>query len=115
MDRLQASPQRAAVRRTVRGVRARLLIGLHDLLGVVSLWLCLVAVVTAGSPPPEAVDGPPSWAGDLAAVAYGVASLLFFLAARQLLRTGHCSPFRQAAPVICVLLVPALFASIARA
>ena len=115
MERLQASPRHAGGRHSVRGVRARLLIGLHDLLGVVSLGLCLVAAVTAGSPPPEAVDGPSFWVGDLVAVAYGVASVLFFLAARQLLRTGHCSPFRHAAPVICVVLASALFALIGRA
>ena len=84
----------------------RLIVGVEDLLGVIALGMVLVGLVTTWSPPPEAARGPSPAFGYIVTSAFLSASVLFFLAARHLHKTGQFSPIRHAAPIMCVLVVP---------
>jgi heme/copper-type cytochrome/quinol oxidase subunit 3 len=84
----------------------KLIVGAEDLLGVIAFGVAFVGAVTTWAPPPEAAGGPPSAYGYIVTFALLSASVLFFLAARHLHKTGRFSPIRHMAPVVCVLLVP---------
>ena len=84
----------------------RLIVGVEDLLAVIALGMALVGAVTTWLPPPEATSGPPPAFGYIVTSAFLSASVLFFLAARHLHKTGQFSPIRHVAPVMCVLVVP---------
>ena len=84
----------------------KLIVGVEDLLGVIALGMALVGAATTLAPPPEAAGGPPTVLGYIVTCAFLLASVLFFLAARHLHKTGQFSPIRHAVPIVCVLLVP---------
>ena len=84
----------------------KLIVGVEDLLGLATLGMALVGAVTTWSPPPEAAGGPPPVFGYVVTFALLSASVLFFIAARHLHKTGQFSPIRHTVPIVCVLLVP---------
>ena len=84
-----------------------LLIGIEDLLGIAFLGIAGAALVETVWPSPETGDAVGAIGYIFAVVALS-ASVLFFLAANNLLRTKVVRPGLHLAPVACALSIPAL-------